>query len=291
MSASSGGGGDVRPEQLRVTFFKMDDSLNKVWAQYVEQNEEKHFRKFVAGIVQQWEKQVCPNWNLMVIGRLQGHREEGPCLSDLPDELLVAASKFLFITKDEAEQGEVNGKSVAHAKDIVKCLTILCRQCDNIPLVSSMDFVSLVTQIDSLLLRHLLEMESAFFGRGKVCQNLKNIFIMLCIFKPFLLIFQVAAEMATQKLRKEIDDFIVQSCHLLESIYDPFLRWRSFMSGKGSDGNETTTPEDELPPTPVALHQVNLFLEYVRTSTGTKSKGVFFGQRIFFKKKILHYNR
>ncbi len=101
-----------------------------------------------------------------------------------------------------------------------------------------MDFVPLVTQIDSLLLRHLLEMESAFFGRGKV-----------------------AAEMAQQKLRAEIDDFICQSCHLLESIYDPFLRWRNFLAAKSDDDGSTSgppgggTPDYELPPTPVALHQ------------------------------------
>ncbi len=77
-------------------------------------------------------------------------------------------------------------------------------------------------------------------------------------FKPSIV--QVAAEVAQQKLRREIDDFISQSCHLLESIYDPFLRWRSFLSGKGtsmeSDSAAASTPdESELPPTPVALHQ------------------------------------
>ncbi len=121
------GGGDARPERQKVTFFKPDASLDKVWSRYIEENDEKHFRRYVSDLVKQWERQVCPNWQLLVAGRLQGHREEGPPLQDLPDELLVACSKFLFITKDEAEQGEVNRASVGHAKDIVKCLTILCR--------------------------------------------------------------------------------------------------------------------------------------------------------------------
>jgi hypothetical protein len=105
----------------------VDPGLDEIWTQYVEQSEEKHFRKFVASLVTQWERQVAPNWSMLVAGRLQGHREEGPSLSDLPDELLVACSKFLIIVKDGAEQGEVGFRAVADAKDIVKCLTILCR--------------------------------------------------------------------------------------------------------------------------------------------------------------------
>ncbi len=126
-AGSDGCGGDARPNRSRVVFFKMDPALNQVWADYLDKNEEKFFRRFVSDFVRQWERQVCPNWELLVSSRLQGHREEGPPLQDLPDELMVACSKFLFITKDEAEQGEVNRGSVAHAKDIVKCLTILCR--------------------------------------------------------------------------------------------------------------------------------------------------------------------
>jgi len=155
------GEGDARPERLRVTFFKVltlnifslfcllfvcmlttsisqiqcqcnsfaqvDSSLETVWTQFVEQSEEKHFRKYVAGVVGQWERQVAPNWHMLIAGRLQGHREEGPSLSDMPDELLVACSKFLIIAKDSAEQGDVSARVVNDAKAIVKCLTILCR--------------------------------------------------------------------------------------------------------------------------------------------------------------------
>ncbi len=112
-----------------VTFFKVDPALDDVWASYLDKNEERLFFKYVSDLVRQWERQVAPSWEELVAARLRGRREEGPPLSELPDELLVACSKFLFIARDEAEQGEVNRKSVSHAKDIVKCLTILCR-CD-----------------------------------------------------------------------------------------------------------------------------------------------------------------
>ena len=97
-------------------------------------------------------------------------------------------------------------KSVSDWTDILKLLVILCRKTDNIPLISSMDFIRHVTTTNQLLLHHLLEMESSFFA-----QKVKN--------------------EVKQKLRLEIMDFTIWSCHLLESIYDPHMRWRAFRDG------------------------------------------------------------
>ena len=185
--------------------FKVEPGLKETWAKYIEENDEKFFRKFVKSLVTSWERTVSPTWDMLVTSRLEGLKEEGPPLSDLPEELLPALSKFLFIGKDEAEQGVINAKAIGNAKDMVKCLIIICRLPDNIPLVASMDFIRLVTQIDNLLLRHLLEMESSFFAR------------------------KAKTEVST--LRDEIVEFIKQSCHLLESIYDPHFRYRTFLCG------------------------------------------------------------
>lgn len=114
--------------------------------------------------------------------------------------------------KDECEQGAISLQSVENSKLLLKCLIILCRNPDNIPLVSSMSFIQLITQMDSLLLQHLLEMESMFFGGGRSKAK--------------------AIQAQTQKLRTEIMGFIEESCHLLECIYDPYFRWRVFLFGK-----------------------------------------------------------
>lgn len=45
---------------------------------------------------------------------------------------------------------------------------------DNIPLIASMDFVGLLTQMVSLLLEHLLEMESTFFGKKVKTEMVKQ---------------------------------------------------------------------------------------------------------------------
>ena len=127
MSAASDGASSEL--QARVVLFKPDPDLTaETWAAYVEQNEEKFFRKYVRGLVGQWEREVCPGWDALVAARLKGQREVGPSLAEqLPEELLAATSKFLIVAKDLAEQSELSPRSVEDARDIVKCLTIICR--------------------------------------------------------------------------------------------------------------------------------------------------------------------
>ena len=130
-------------------------------------------------------------------------------LGELPDELLPALSKFLIIDKDSADQGHIDASLVKKCKILVECLTITCRQTEHIPLVASMNFVRTITQLASLLLQNLLELESTFFMRKS----------------------KKKAEEATKSLREEIVGFIIQACHFLESIYDPYFQWRAYILG------------------------------------------------------------
>ena len=82
----------------------LDENLKDCWARFTDKSDEKFFRKFVKGFVAQWEGKVCPNWEMMVTARLEGEKDEGPRLADLPEELLPALSKFLFVGEDEAEE-------------------------------------------------------------------------------------------------------------------------------------------------------------------------------------------
>ena len=84
--------------------FVLDEGLKDCWARFTDKSDEKFFRKFVKGFVAQWEGKVCPNWEMMVTARLEGEKDEGPRLADLPEELLPALSKFLFVGEDEAEE-------------------------------------------------------------------------------------------------------------------------------------------------------------------------------------------
>ena len=84
--------------------FVLDESLKDCWARFTDKSDEKFFRKFAKGFVAQWESKVCPSWEMMVTARLEGERDEGPRLAELPEELLPALSKYLFVGEDEAEE-------------------------------------------------------------------------------------------------------------------------------------------------------------------------------------------
>ena len=180
--------------------------------------------------------QVSPTWELLVTGRLAGGKEvnipgsifarhlpqTGPSLADLPEELLPALGKFLYIGKDGVEQGALNKEGMEQLHSLVACLTILCLEPHNIPMVASIEFVKHVTQLNTLLLQHLLEMESAFYSS------------------------RIKGEAKGQNLRTSIIEFIVESCHFLETLYDPYFRWRAYLCGKECPAG----PEDS----PVSLH-------------------------------------
>ena len=167
--------------------------------------------------------QVIPTWELLVTSRLTGGRETGPELETLPEELLAALSKFLFIGKDCTEQGDVNKENMEQLGNIVKCLTIVCLNTHNIPLVASMDFVAHITQLNNILLQQLMEMESTFFSN------------------------KVHSAVSNNNLRSSIIAFIVESCHFLETLYDPLLRWRAYLCGKEN-------PSLQVEQSPVSVH-------------------------------------
>ena len=129
--------------------FVLDSGLKDCWSRFTDKSDEKFFRKFVKGFVGQWEGKVCsrivsfthlfthsfthslkvcPNWEMMVTARLEGERDEGPRLAELPEELLPALSKYLFVGEDEAEEVRlIEGDSVPKHCTFMMLL-LICRQ-------------------------------------------------------------------------------------------------------------------------------------------------------------------
>ena len=232
--------------------------LDSIWLQYTEENEETYFRKYIEGFISSWnglpnECQLSENWSKLVESCLQdvAHRCCGPSLSDLPDELLAALSKFLFVGKDQVEsEGTVDIQSVIHMREITTCLTIIIFQnFENIPLVGSMAFVSQITQTCSLLLAHLLQMESSFFTsssktaservpRRKKASDVKD---------------SGPKKDSNPSLRSEIMSFIVSSCHFFEALYDPAFQWRAYIS-RSVNKSQHSSPEG-VDCCPILLHQ------------------------------------
>lgn len=72
---------------------------------FVSQNEEASFRQFICGFVAIWEPKLNLKWvNTDICLPSTIDPEAGPSLSRLPDELLPAIAKFLYIAKDNAEK-------------------------------------------------------------------------------------------------------------------------------------------------------------------------------------------
>ena len=241
-------------------------TLDSIWAQYTDENEEKFFRKYIKGFISHWENNpsncgLSENWTALIKSCLEDNlkkdRCRGPSLSDLPDELLAALSKFLFVGKDQVEsEGTVDIQSVINMREITTCLTvIICQNFENIPLVGSMAFVSQLTQTCSLLLSHLLQMESSFFtsnvktssgppsrrkkpGEGKDNEYNKS-----------------GKNSTNTSLRNEIVSFIVSSCHFFEAMYDPAFRWRAYLLRTTSDKSQSSWVPTEIEYCPILLHQ------------------------------------
>lgn len=70
------------------------------------QNEESHFRHFIRGFVAIWESQLKLDWtNSERLPDCTNVKDDfGPHLSRLPEELLPAIGKFIFIAKDNSEK-------------------------------------------------------------------------------------------------------------------------------------------------------------------------------------------
>ena len=70
------------------------------------QNEEEYFRKFIAGLVSIWESQLNLDWScdLSLPDSTIVKPDVGPHLSRLPEELLPAIGKFLYVTKDKIDK-------------------------------------------------------------------------------------------------------------------------------------------------------------------------------------------
>jgi hypothetical protein len=54
---------------------------------------------FLSKFIEKWEHSLVPSWELLVTSRLSGSLQQGPNLAELPEELLPALNKFLFIGK------------------------------------------------------------------------------------------------------------------------------------------------------------------------------------------------
>ncbi|XP_069696226.1 neurobeachin-like protein 1 isoform X2 [Periplaneta americana] len=167
-----------------------------LWVQYTTKNEEDFFRQFVKGFVAIWESQLDLDWSRLPDCCPVKH-DSGPHLSRLPEELLPAIGKFMYLAKEETEKKSLNSESLKKVELLVRCLIVICRNFDNIPLIASCDYVSQAVGIAATIIHRLVE-DNADFGEAG-------------------------------------PSFFVHFCHFLECLYDPYFTWRLFLAGIRTD--------------------------------------------------------
>lgn len=155
------------------------------------QNDEKFFRQFIKGFVTIWESQLNLDWNNPPDWKEVKH-DAGPCLSRLPEELLPAISKFVFIAQDQISCNQITEEGLQQIDLLIRCLIIICRNFDNIPLVASCDYVGHAVTIATSVIQKLVDGDTNLGQYGV--------------------------------------SFIFSICHLLECLYDPYFSWRHFLN-------------------------------------------------------------
>ncbi|XP_075227690.1 neurobeachin-like protein 1 [Lycorma delicatula] len=162
------------------------------WVYYTTKNEESYFRHFVKGFVTIWESQLQLNWSKPDIlpDWTKVKHDTGPHLSRLPEELLPAIGKFIYIAKDNSDQRKLTQEGISEVDLLIRCLIAISRNFDNIPLIASCDYVSHSVAIASAVIQKMV---------GGTC-NFEN----------------------------EALEFCLSLCHLLECLYDPYFTWRHF---------------------------------------------------------------
>ncbi|XP_039288398.1 neurobeachin-like protein 1 isoform X2 [Nilaparvata lugens] len=162
------------------------------WVQYTTKNEEGYFRHFVRGFVSIWEAQLQLDWNNLesLPNWTNVKPDTGPHLTRLPEELLPAIGKFIYIANDNTEKGVLKSDGLGEVDLLVRCLISISRNLDNIPLIASCDYIGLCISIASSIIQKI------------VCGN--------CEFET------------------EGRTYCLSLCHLLECLYDPYFTWRHF---------------------------------------------------------------
>ncbi|XP_067013553.2 neurobeachin-like protein 1 [Anabrus simplex] len=167
-----------------------------LWVQYTTKNEEEYFRQFIKGFVAIWESQLDLEWIRLPDWATVKH-DSGPHLSRLPEELLPAIGKFVYIAKEDTEKKLLNAESLTKVELLVRCLTVICRNFDNIPFIASCDYVSQTVGIAATVIHQMIEGKATYREAG--------------------------------------ESFIISFCHLLECLYDPYFTWRHFLNGNAAD--------------------------------------------------------
>ncbi|XP_025416195.1 neurobeachin-like protein 1 isoform X1 [Sipha flava] len=178
------------------------DAIYTYWVQYTTKNEEASFRQFICGFVAIWEPKLNLKWvNTDICLPTTIDPEAGPSLSRLPDELLPAIAKFLYIAKDDSEKNGLSHQNIVETEYLIRCLIVISRNFYNIPLLTSCDYIKESTSVALHFIHKLTSTDHQY----------------------------------DEDTKSSLLSFCYSLCHFLECLYDPYQIWRCFDSSQMKD--------------------------------------------------------
>ncbi|XP_063708929.1 neurobeachin-like protein 1 [Culicoides brevitarsis] len=171
----------------------LKEQIFQSWLQYTTKNEEKYFRQFIAGFVQIWEEKINIDFDRKDLLSNQ-IISKGPVMQRLPEELLPAIEKFIIISKDEIEKGNLTSTIINETTLLIKCLIIICRQFENIETISNLCYINNCIGICNYLIQMILR--------------------------------------TNQPIEMDVFSLIKVTCNFIEALYDPHLTWRNYLENQ-----------------------------------------------------------
>ncbi|CAH1788242.1 unnamed protein product [Owenia fusiformis] len=166
-----------------------EENLYQLWMLYTTKNDIQFFKKYLKQFLEVYKDLIDKEGTHLN----QGYTAEGPHITRLPDGLLQVITKQLVGCGEQCVQFFIP-EALEYAKDLTKCLIVICRNLDNVALVASCAYVSHIVTIATVVMTKLY----------------------------------------TQENSEEVTDltcFIEYSLHFLECMYDPYFVWRKSLRG------------------------------------------------------------
>eukprot|EP00105_Crassostrea_gigas_P036363 XP_019920511.1 PREDICTED: neurobeachin-like protein 1 [Crassostrea gigas] len=178
------------------------EKLFQIWMRFSTKNDVVILKEFIDTFVDTYQNLIDLEFEHLI----EGFSEAGPHFTKLPDGLLQMLSHHLSQCLEKV-QTEMEPETVHFAESIIKCLIIISRNYDNVPLLGSCQFVKYLVSIGTLLTENLTQ------------NTLQEI---------------------------QIKDFLKLTVHFFECLYDPYFVWRKRLKGWVVDKSRMTYRPAEL---------------------------------------------
>ncbi|XP_021366386.1 neurobeachin-like protein 1 isoform X2 [Mizuhopecten yessoensis] len=160
------------------------ENLFQLWMIYSAKNDVHTLKEFLALFIKSYKNLIDYDFDHLD----EVFSDEGPHMTRLPDGILQVFRNHLSQTSELFAQ-QKDPSHLTLAKSILQCLIVICRNCDNVPMVASCGFVKYIVNIGMTIIE------------------------------------QMSSDLPAAET-EELSTFVRLTVHFFECLYDPFFVWR-----------------------------------------------------------------